>query len=318
MGNRPGFSMEDVDRMDGFKFEEFCASILVVNGYTDVSVTRATGDKGIDVIAEFAGVTYAVQCKRYNSLVGIKAAQEAYSGAAYYHRMYGVIMTNSHFTDQAREFANQVGVKLCDREMLDDMMKKGFPDGYRPIVRRNKYSPVLKIFIAAVAALLFICLGFSMISNGIRKMASYTSTENSEQTETIVDGLKYDISDEYAVLLGLADDSEVTVVNVPAEVSGKPITKIMDSAFYRTDITEVILPDSVTEIGRLAFEACSSLTKVDFGWGVVSIGEKAFCDTAITRLELPDATRSIGAYAFSACFELETVTLSEWLESDGI
>ena len=43
---------ENYDSMSGEDFEEFCADILRGNGFTDVEVTKATGDHGIDVLAK--------------------------------------------------------------------------------------------------------------------------------------------------------------------------------------------------------------------------------------------------------------------------
>lgn len=87
-----------VDAMDGHEFEYFCAELLKENGFVNVEVTQASGDFGVDVLAEKDGVTYAVQCKCYSDKVGNHAVQEATSGAQYYHRMVAVVLTNSTFT----------------------------------------------------------------------------------------------------------------------------------------------------------------------------------------------------------------------------
>ena len=73
------------DHMDGFDFEYYCADLLVADGFIDVQVTRSSGDYGVDILAEKDGVTYAIQCKRYSGLVGVKAVQE--------HMQDGTIMT---------------------------------------------------------------------------------------------------------------------------------------------------------------------------------------------------------------------------------
>ena len=70
----------ELDEMDGLDFEYYCADLLAENGFVDVQVTRSSGDYGIDILAEKEGVTYAIQCKRYTGLVGVKAVQEAYAG----------------------------------------------------------------------------------------------------------------------------------------------------------------------------------------------------------------------------------------------
>ena len=77
-------TVQGCDDMEGHDFEHLCADALRANGYKQVQVTQASGDYGIDVLAQNNGVSYAIQCKRYNSPVGNHAVQEAYAGAAYY------------------------------------------------------------------------------------------------------------------------------------------------------------------------------------------------------------------------------------------
>lgn len=111
-----------VDAMDGHEFEYFCAELLKGNGFVNVEVTQASGDFGVDVLAEKDGVTYAVQCKCYSDKVGNHAVQEATSGTQYYHRMVAVVLTNSTFTPAAIETAQKTNVLLWDREKLKEMM----------------------------------------------------------------------------------------------------------------------------------------------------------------------------------------------------
>ena len=64
------------------------------------------------------------------------------------------------------------------------------------------------------------------------------------------------------------DDSEVTITNytgaggdvvVPDTIDGLPVTAIGDNAFcYCTSLTSITLPDSVTTIGRWAFQDCDA------------------------------------------------------------
>ena len=89
----------ELDAMEGHDFEYFCADLLEDHGFKSVEVTRGSGDYGVDVLAEKEGVTYAVQCKRYDGPVGVKAVQEAYAGRDYYDRMVGAVMTNQYFTE---------------------------------------------------------------------------------------------------------------------------------------------------------------------------------------------------------------------------
>ena len=109
------------DEMDGLDFEYYCADLLAENGFVDVQVTRSSGDYGIDILAEKEGVTYAIQCKRYTGLVGVKAVQEAYAGRDYYDRMVGAVLTNQYFTKSAVQAARKLKILLWDRDYLQAM-----------------------------------------------------------------------------------------------------------------------------------------------------------------------------------------------------
>lgn len=111
-----------LDEMEGHDFEYFCAELLEDNGFVDVEVTRGSGDYGVDILAEKDGVTYAVQCKRYTSPVGVQAVQQVYAGRDYYDRMVGAIMTNQYFTAPAVEAAKKLKILLWDRGYIDSMM----------------------------------------------------------------------------------------------------------------------------------------------------------------------------------------------------
>lgn len=111
----------ELDAMDGLDFEYYCADLLAANGFVDVKVTRSSGDYGVDILAEKDGVTYAIQCKRYTGLVGIKAVQEAYSGRDYYDRMVGAVLTNQYFTKSAVQAARKLKILLWDRDYLQSM-----------------------------------------------------------------------------------------------------------------------------------------------------------------------------------------------------
>lgn len=112
------------DDMEGHDFEYFCADLLQQNGFQEVRVTKGSGDYGVDILAEKDGVTYAIQCKRYQEPVGVKAVQEAYAGRDYYDRMVGAVLTNQYFTTPAVEAARKLKILLWDRGYLEEMMEE--------------------------------------------------------------------------------------------------------------------------------------------------------------------------------------------------
>ena len=112
------------DDMEGHDFEYFCADLLQQHGFQEVRVTKGSGDYGVDILAEKDGVTYAIQCKRYQEPVGVKAVQEAYAGRDYYDRMVGAVLTNQYFTTPAVEAARKLKILLWDRGYLEEMMEE--------------------------------------------------------------------------------------------------------------------------------------------------------------------------------------------------
>lgn len=113
----------DFDSMTGLEFEGFCAEILEKNGYDNVSVTRGSGDQGVDIIAYRDGVKYGFQCKCYSD-IGNKAVQEIYAGKAYYQCHVGIVLTNRQFTPSAIDLAKKNGIVLWDRSKLLELMDK--------------------------------------------------------------------------------------------------------------------------------------------------------------------------------------------------
>ena len=117
-------SVTNVDRMEGHEFEYFCAELLERCGFEDITVTRGSGDQGVDILAFKEDIKYAIQCKNYSSPLGNKPVQEVFAGKTFYKCHVGVVMTNSVFTKGAYELADSVGVILWDKHRLDKMMIK--------------------------------------------------------------------------------------------------------------------------------------------------------------------------------------------------
>lgn len=118
------------------------------------------------------------------------------------------------------------------------------------------------------------------------------------------------------------------------------VNKIEPNTFeYRSDITSVTLPDTITEIGASAFNNCTSLKAVDlpadiiicdgaFQYctslesvnleGITTIKNNAFLGcTNLTEITISDST-TIGVNAFQYCTSLKDITFEGTAEiSDG-
>ncbi|WP_244323956.1 restriction endonuclease [Enterococcus casseliflavus] len=86
-------------------------------------MTKAFGDQGIDVIASKNGCKHGIQCKRWKNKVGNKAVQEVYAGIGYYSLDKAIVLTNSYFTESAKQLAAKLDVELWDRSKLIKMIE---------------------------------------------------------------------------------------------------------------------------------------------------------------------------------------------------
>lgn len=81
---------------------------------------------------------------------------------------------------------------------------------------------------------------------------------------------------------------------------------------FKDSITEIRVPDFITELGASAFEGCSKLVSVYMHDNVTKIGESAFCDcTALENINVPKNLETIEESAFWTCTSLRTFQLDE-------
>ena len=97
------------------------------------------------------------------------------------------------------------------------------------------------------------------------------------------------------------------------------ILTLPDSAFYGCDnLTSILLPITLPEIGACAFAGCSKLNSVIIYPLVCDIRQKAFMGCFnLTGITLPKSLRSIGANAFNSCNALTSVVVPPSVQSIG-
>ncbi len=124
------------------------------------------------------------------------------------------------------------------------------------------------------------------------------------------------VGNNYSVTAYIGNES---VVEVPAKHNGKTVTMIGERAFYDcSQINEVVLPNTIKEIGTEAFGYCTSLTKIEIA-ACTRLKDKAFIGcTALAEIYFPDGLVSIGTSPFTECSSLVKITIESGTVSNSV
>ena len=163
-----------------------------------------------------------------------------------------------------------------------------------------------------------------------------TETTKEELNEAFVDewGVKYskdgrkllkapgELSGAYSVKVGtrIICDSAFSFCRSLSEiVIPSSVTSIGKGAFsYCVSQSEIVIPSSVTSIGDSAFYGCDSLSEIVIPSSVTSIGDGAFygCDS-LSEIVIPSSVTSIGDGAFYGCYSLSEIVIPSSVTSIG-
>ena len=97
-------------------------------------------------------------------------------------------------------------------------------------------------------------------------------------------------------------NNTITKVVIP-----KSVTTLGRGVFYNCfSLTLINIPDSITSIGNYAFMTCESLTSINLPNNVTSIGQSAFdgC-TGLTSINIPSSVTNVRNNAFNGCTNLK-------------
>jgi len=130
-------------------------------------------------------------------------------------------------------------------------------------------------------------------------------------TELTSDYYTYKLSDGKAIITDVKDTTSGKVT-IPSTLGGYPVSEIGAGAFSSCyEITEVVIPNSVTRVNMTAFWYCTKLSKVTIPNSVQYIGSQAFgaCKLLAT-VDIPASVTDIDSSAFYACEGLTAINVA--------
>ncbi|REC94973.1 restriction endonuclease [Kushneria indalinina] len=137
--------------MDPYQFEALIGELLRAMGYEDVEVTKASGDKGVDVVGSvqvgITTITEVVQVKRQQGSI-IRPVLDQLRGALPYHKaIRGTLITLGKFAsscEQAALFPGAAPITLIDGDRLIELLVEN-----QVGVRKSRPVELLEIDISA-------------------------------------------------------------------------------------------------------------------------------------------------------------------------
>ncbi|AZS14670.1 restriction endonuclease [Paenibacillus lutimineralis] len=113
------------ENMGGLEFEKLIYNLFVKLGFR-AQITKASGDGGIDIIANYEGLLfkgkYLIQCKRWKGKVGEPELRDLYGTVISENALKGILVTTSSFTRQAEEFSRGKNLELIDEVKLKELL----------------------------------------------------------------------------------------------------------------------------------------------------------------------------------------------------
>ena len=109
--------------MSGHHFEHEFGKLLEKEGYA-VTLTKGSGDGGIDLVATKDSQEIIIQCKAWKNPVGPAPIREM-QGVKEDHQQVWVVGLGG-FTTGAIEFAKQKDIKLLEYKDVDAMVQRKF------------------------------------------------------------------------------------------------------------------------------------------------------------------------------------------------
>ncbi len=155
----------------------------------------------------------------------------------------------------------------------------------------------------------------AVFSESIKEIGRYTFS-GCDMLELTIPNVSFDCESREIVITGIlreaANGGVLEVLEIPAEIFGKPVTRIGENAFADSyECSKFVLAEGITQIERLAFSG-NGMREISLPDTLRRIEDYAFSTCfGLKNIVLPDSVTYIGKYAFNECVMLEHITLSK-------
>lgn len=151
------------------------------------------------------------------------------------------------------------------------------------------------------------------------EIGDYSFWNNTEMTSvSIPESIEYVGNSAFEECIGLKDASFVSLESLCSinfsSYRSNPLSYVKRLCFDGKEITELVIPESISEIKGYTFSDCRNIVSVVLHEGITSIGSMAFhACLALSSIEFPKSLESIGVLAFQDCVSLKSVSMPEGL-----
>lgn len=119
-----------LETLDGYEFQKFVADLFEKLGFVNLQLGPPTADGGIDISMEeksvIGHIRFIVECKHHpEGTIGRPVVQKLHSAVMATPTLdKGLIVTSGKFSNQAIQYAEEVGIELIDGEKLKELAQK--------------------------------------------------------------------------------------------------------------------------------------------------------------------------------------------------
>ncbi len=142
------------------------------------------------------------------------------------------------------------------------------------------------------------------------KKGTNEAAGNDVSGDLVIPPIAKDSNSEYTVT-AIGESAFYQCSNLTSVVIPNSVTNIASGAFSEcSGLTSVVIPNSVTSIGSFAFSACAGLASIEISNSLKSISDGTFAGcSGLTSVVFPNSVTSIGTWAFAMCFGLTSVAI---------